>query len=774
MFSHEFQRWAREAWEARAWLWKRAPAWAEALSRAQGDEAVCFQAAAATLPPTDLGDVPPELVMGMVRHGLEVREEFPWCGALPERDFFKYVLYPRINNEELSECRGLFRRELRPRLEGLTLPEAILEVNRWCAENVTYRSTDGRTASALAVYRCGWGRCGEESLFAVNALRSVGIAARQIYAPWWSHCDDNHAWVEAWDGERWRYLGACEPEPRLDMGWFTPAAGRAMLIHTRVFAGEGDWRWLFPEADPLDLDLREGVAYESVTARYAGTRAFRVKVTGPDGPAAGAKVGFYLLNEGALRPIGSRVAGEDGVAALNLGRGSLWVLAQAGGLTAESLVHTGETDCVELTLGAAPVGEGTFDFDFAAPPDGGVPAPALTDRERGARNAALEESRARREARGSLVQGEALAPELEAVSAVLTEKDRAQSVSGAVLEDSRGAYQYQNAGLPEDVFRSALLSPRFGTEPLAPWREPLAGVREAPPETLWPWLEERIARLGSFGDLPQTPAGAWRLQAAAPQGLRTLYCALCRAKGIPARLGAGGEPEVWRDGKFRLARGCGHSKLLVHGKPQSGGKLGLMVWKDGWTAQPSPVLEAETLLPPGAYRLICSTRLPNGNQLARGWDFTLAPGERRECHAGFREAKAEDMAYRLALPDPVLSREGKESTLKEVLAQADYTLLCWLDPGAEPTEHLLGEVKAAREKLAALGCQVVYVGDGKAGLWQCAGEVQETLARRLYLEPGVLPLAVLADRNGDARYACAGYNVGSVELAGGIVEALRK
>ena len=54
--------------------------------------------------------------------------------------------------------------------------------NYWCAQEATYHCTDDRTLSALAVYRRGNGRCGEESVFTVNALRSVGVPARQVYA----------------------------------------------------------------------------------------------------------------------------------------------------------------------------------------------------------------------------------------------------------------------------------------------------------------------------------------------------------------------------------------------------------------------------------------------------------------------------------------------------------------------------------------------------------------------------------------------------------------
>ena len=258
--SKEFCGFAQSAWQARAErLGARAEGWEREIAAA-GKNAPLLRYVLGTLPLPDLGEYPASLFAGFVRHACRVREEFSWCRELPEHLFLKDVLYPRINTEELSECPPFFYEELAPRVRGLSLEKAVLEANRWCAEQVTYRSTDSRTSSPLAVYRRGWGRCGEESTFTVTALRSIGIAARQVYAPWWSHCDDNHAWAEAWDGKSWRYLGACEPEPELDRGWFTGAAARAMLLHTRSFTGElPDPPWLNHCKDQLDLDLREGV-----------------------------------------------------------------------------------------------------------------------------------------------------------------------------------------------------------------------------------------------------------------------------------------------------------------------------------------------------------------------------------------------------------------------------------------------------------------------------------------------------------------------------------
>ena len=219
------------------------------------------------LPDCDLDCYPPNLFLRFVQHALALRETAPWCAYLDWEIFAHYVLFPRVNDEDLSFHRDIFHRALWPRVKDLpSQEERISEVNRWCHEHASYQAQDERTASPLTVYRCGSGRCGEESAFLVSALRSVGIPARQVYAPRWSHCDDNHAWVEALCGDRWRFLGACEPEPVLDRGWFTTAASRAVLVHSRIF-GTG--------ASPLhgrSLGPDGAVSWFDQTARYAETR----------------------------------------------------------------------------------------------------------------------------------------------------------------------------------------------------------------------------------------------------------------------------------------------------------------------------------------------------------------------------------------------------------------------------------------------------------------------------------------------------------------------
>ena len=71
----------------------------------------------------------------------------------------------------------------------------------------------------------------------------------------------------------WHYLGACEPEPLLDLGWFEYAASRAMLIHARRFDGERK-AWNYDTEEPESLREEEigsegMVTMENEIRRYA-------------------------------------------------------------------------------------------------------------------------------------------------------------------------------------------------------------------------------------------------------------------------------------------------------------------------------------------------------------------------------------------------------------------------------------------------------------------------------------------------------------------------
>lgn len=165
----------------------------------------------AYMPTADIADYPGSFFLENVRTSFLAQKEMPWGAIIPEEVFRHFVLPVRVNNENLDNSRMVFYEELKDRVKGLSLHDAVIEVNHWCHEKVIYTPSDARTSSPLASVKTAYGRCGEESTFTVAALRSVGIPARQVYTPRWAHTDDNHAWVEAWVDGKWYFLGACEP-----------------------------------------------------------------------------------------------------------------------------------------------------------------------------------------------------------------------------------------------------------------------------------------------------------------------------------------------------------------------------------------------------------------------------------------------------------------------------------------------------------------------------------------------------------------------------------
>ena len=249
----------------------------------------------AYMPYSDLADYSPDFFLNQVRYAFTARDTMPWGRAVPEDLFRHFVLVYRVNNENLDTARQFMFHQLRDRVRGLSMYDAALEVNHWCHEHVAYRAADSRTSAPLATLRTSLGRCGEESTFAVTALRSVGIPARQCYTPRWAHCDDNHAWVEVWiadstgNGGQWMFLGACEPDPRLDMGWFAIPSTRCLMVHSKAFGRyHGDEEVVKQTALYSELNL---------LSHYAPTRRVTVTVCDQGGkPLPGADIKFKMYN----------------------------------------------------------------------------------------------------------------------------------------------------------------------------------------------------------------------------------------------------------------------------------------------------------------------------------------------------------------------------------------------------------------------------------------------------------------------------------------------
>ena len=278
----------------------------------------------AYMPIGDVTDYPGDYYLENVRLSKQTRDEMPWGKEIPDEVFRHFVLPIRVNNENLDDSRRVFYGELKDRVKGLPMKDAILEVNHWCHEKVVYRPSDARTSSPLASVKTAYGRCGEESTFTVAALRAVGIPARQVYTPRWAHTDDNHAWVEAWADGHWYFFGACEPEPVLNLGWFNSPASRGMLMHTKVFGRSNG-----PEEIMLETPNYTEI---NVTENYAPIAKALVTVKDRNGqPVTGARVEFKVYNYAEFYTVATKYTDASGQVSLMAGKGDMLVWASDKG-----------------------------------------------------------------------------------------------------------------------------------------------------------------------------------------------------------------------------------------------------------------------------------------------------------------------------------------------------------------------------------------------------------------------------------------------------------
>ena len=325
------------------------------------DEQEALKFLYAYMPLADVTDYPTSFFADNVRMSFKASKEMPWGKNVPELLFRHFVVPIRVNNEALDNARSVFYNELKDRIKGMSMMDAIIEVNHWCHEKVTYQPSDARTSAPLATLKTATGRCGEESTFAVAALRAVGIPARQVYTPRWAHTDDNHAWVEAWADGKWYFLGACEPEPVLNLGWFNAPASRAMLMHTRAF---GDYN------GPEEVMLRTSNFTEiNLTSNYAPVAPIDFYVKDSEGkPVENARVEFKIYNYAEFFTAVTKYTDANGHTSLSAGIGDLVVWASKDGKYTYQKVSFGKDKETILTLPEGAPTSSVGALETSAPP----------------------------------------------------------------------------------------------------------------------------------------------------------------------------------------------------------------------------------------------------------------------------------------------------------------------------------------------------------------------------------------------------------------------
>ena len=512
----------------------------------------------AYMPVADVTDYTTAFYLDNVKAAFKAREEMPWGRSVPELLFRHFVMPIRVNNENLDNARIVLYDELKKRVEGLSMTEAILELNHWCHEHVTYQPSNARTLSPRACMKTAIGRCGEESTFTVAVLRTLGIPARQVYTPRWAHTDDNHAWVEAWADGKWHFLGACEPEPVLNLGWFNLPASRAMLMHTKAF---GNYR------GPEEVMLRTNNYTEiNLIGNYAPTARIDFMVVDAAGKAVDkAKVEFKIYNYAEYYTAVNKFTDNRGRTFLTAGVGDMMVWASKNGAYGFAKASFGKDKSITIRLTRSARTDaknmvGALDSTNIVPPVESAKLPEVSPEQ-------AEANKLR------LVKEDSIRHAYEATFY----KPKKDGKVGTFLKKARGnwqtIYQFINshtdrmdraldllATLPdkdlqdisldilEDHFnaQSNQLSPRVEDEMIiAPFKQSfqeafnkgLADSMRVDPTVLVDWTKHNIKLNPDTKALriAQTPMGVWRSRLTDTRSRDIFFVSMARSLGIESR-----------------------------------------------------------------------------------------------------------------------------------------------------------------------------------------------------------------------------------------------
>lgn len=544
----------------------------------------------AYMPMCDVADYSGEFVLQNVDYALKARREMPWGESIPDREFMHFVLPFRVNNENLDSCRMVFYSELKDRVKNLSLYDAVLEVNHWCHEKVTYTPSDSRTSSPLASLKTAYGRCGEESTFAVSAFRAVGIPARQVYTPRWAHTDDNHAWVEVWVDGKWYFLGACEPEPVLNLAWFNAPASRGMLMHTKVF---GNY------SGPEDVVNKSSNFTEiNIIDNYAPCSTVNITVVDSfNNPVPDAKVEFKLYNYAELYSIATKKSDANGKTSLMAGKGDLVVWASKDGIYGFKQVSFKEDADVTVVLDKDK--NSTYSVELTlVPPVENANLPEVTPEQRAENNRrfAIEDS-IRNAYIASFMSKEEIAefalkeglettsiekiivasrgnyaticeflsglisPELKQGGIELLNTVSAKDLRDVSLEVLNDHIQLNTTLYPDEIFSEYIRNPRVANEMITAYKSFFANVVSEEqkdsfvtnPMALVGWVTANVMVDSECnkGGAPIQPMGVWKSRRADALSRDIFFVSMARSLGIPARIDiVTGKVQFYSENKF--------------------------------------------------------------------------------------------------------------------------------------------------------------------------------------------------------------------------------
>jgi transglutaminase-like putative cysteine protease len=725
-------------------------------------------------PLNDLADYNGDFFLANADLALKSRATSNWGNKIPEDIFLHYVLPFRVNNENLDSFRIVFYNEINKRIKGLDPYESSLEINHWCHEKVSYQPADIRTSGPLSTILSARGRCGEESTFTVAALRTAGIPARQVYTPRWAHSDDNHAWVEVWIDGKWFYMGACEPEPDLDRGWFTEPAKRAMLIHTKSFGA--------PAGNENAIIKNKNFTEVNNLSKYAVTKEIFVRVLDSlNLPVPDAIVEYQLYNYAEFYPLAMVPTDKDGLSRFETGLGDLIIWTRKNNAFNFKKISVNEIDTLTLRLDRKAHGDDFIELDLGVPivrnPTEGPGANLIAENN----NRLIEENSIRKKYTDTWMkpeEAETLAIkngyEPKAVKEIISksmgnyknisvflenspsshktlaitllnliaEKDLRDTPSRVLSDHLNNCIHLLDSGknIVMDLYNQYVLNPRIANEILSPWRgyflknisKEIATDGKKDPTAIVKFLDNsiKISDAENYYNTPITPRGVYELKVSDSFSRDICFVAICRSLGIPSRLEpASNLPQFFNDGKWndvyfsnskRKLTGKGFVRLVSNDKnpvPEYYIHFTLARFENGRyntlefdNNKKVTDFKNELLLASGHYMIVTGNRIDDSRILSAITFFDLMENEHKTLKIEIRKDNSPIEIFGSVNLKTQILSSGNRKISLDSLVSKGL-VISWVDPDKEPTKHILNDLPLLKPELDKWGGHFLFLTD---------------------------------------------------------------
>ncbi|NLB90579.1 MAG: hypothetical protein GX786_05110 [Clostridiales bacterium] len=173
--------------------------------------------------------------------------------------------------------------------------------------------------------------------------------------------------------------------------------------------------------------------------------------------------------------------------------------------------------------------------------------------------------------------------------------------------------------------------------------------------------------------------------------------------------------------------------------------------------------------------MLCTNRLPNGDQRVFRQIFSIKEKEEKNFSLFLPKIKTEELLQKIPLPEILVEKRTESVSI------TGESLLFWFQPEEEPSVHLLKELLMMKEELRPLGRKMFFFLSEKGKTDPLVNtvinaignihlafdeekELLEKLAREMFQDPGQLPFVLITNAQKKGSYCAAGYHVGTAAM----------